>query len=109
MKRLVEYKHLFVDLSEFIFNLFLYEKSSEISFLLLKLIKNNVILDIDIAEHKSYKYLNKQSLKTFWISCKYQCPNCKNIISLKFPISMYKYSVKFFHDCNKCREKIVLK
>jgi len=109
MKRLIEYEKSFEDLSDFLFNLSLYERSSEIAYLLMRLIKNNEVSNIAIAKRKKYRYLNKQSLKTFWISCRYKCPQCDANTLIKFPMSMYYYNVEFFNECTRCRCKIRLK
>jgi len=109
MKRLIEYEKSFENLSDFLFNLSLYERSSEIAYLLIRLIKNNVVSNIAIAKRKKYRYLNKQSLKMFWITCKYKCPQCESIISILFPISMYNYGVQFFKECDRCHHSIKLK
>jgi len=109
MKRLIEYEKSFENLSDFLFNLSLYERSSEIAYLLVRLIKNNKVRNITIAERKKYRYLNKQSLKMFWISCKYVCPQCDATISIKFPISMYNYNVQFFKECDRCHHSVKLK
>ena len=109
MKRLVEYEKSFECLSDFLFNLSLFTRSSEIAYLLVRLIKNNEVSNIAIAERKKYRYLDKQSLKMFWISCKYKCPECETIISIKFPMSMYNYDVQLFKECDRCHRNIKLK
>jgi len=114
MKRLLAYEKSFNNLSDFLFILSLHNKASEISYLLVKLIKKNDIFNIDIYKHKKTKYINKQSLQNFWIICKYKCPECGSVINLKFSISMYNYNNNIFgkdgnYICIFCKSNIKLK